>query len=209
MPQPPTLKIIEIFPSLQGEGLRQGEPTIFVRFAGCNLECSFCDTRYAWRGGRDYSAEQAMDKINRIRNRFPARWVCLTGGEPLLHDLRPLVSLLHKEKFKVQVETNATLYYPLAADWFTISPKPPAYFRAAQYRARAKEVKLVATRDLRLEVIKKLRRAFPERTALLLQPQSNQRWSQNLAAKLLKQAIEAGLNNIRVSVQLHKILRLR
>jgi len=209
MLQPPTLKIIEVFPSLQGEGLRQGEPTIFVRFAGCNLRCSFCDTRYAWHGGRDYSAEQAVRKITRIRERFPAGWVCLTGGEPLLHDLRRLVNILHREKFKVQLETNATLYYPLAADWFTISPKPRAYFYAAEYRARAKEVKLVATRDLQLEVIKKLRRAFPEKTPLLLQPQSSQRWSQNLAMKLVKQAMEAGLENIRLSVQLHKILRLR
>jgi organic radical activating enzyme len=203
------LKIIEIFPSLQGEGLRQGEPTIFVRFAGCNLRCSFCDTRYAWHGGRDYSAEQVVHKINTLHERFPARWVCLTGGEPLLHDLRRLVCILHKEKFKVQLETNATLYYPLAADWFTISPKPRAYFYAAEYRARAKEVKLVVTRGLRLEVIKKLRRVFPERIPLLLQPQSGQRWSQGLAIKLMKQTMEAGLENIRLSVQLHKILRLR
>ncbi len=209
MPQPPTLKIIEIFPSLQGEGLRQGEPTIFVRFAGCNLGCSFCDTKYAWREGRDCSADQAVEKIKKIRERFPAGWVCLTGGEPLLQDLRLLTRLLKKEKLKVQVETNATLYYPLAADWFSVSPKPKAFFFCGPYRRLAKEVKLVVTRDLRLRVIEKLRRAFPRRTPILLQPQSNKRWSQNLAEKLVEQAIEAGLANVRLSVQLHKILRIR
>ncbi|RPI99013.1 MAG: 7-carboxy-7-deazaguanine synthase QueE, partial [Candidatus Aminicenantes bacterium] len=50
MLRPPTLKTIEIFASVQGEGLRQGEPTIFVRLAGCNLRCGFCDTKRAWRG---------------------------------------------------------------------------------------------------------------------------------------------------------------
>ena len=52
MPQQHILKIAEIFPSIQGEGLRQGEATLFIRLAGCNLECSFCDTKYAWKEGR-------------------------------------------------------------------------------------------------------------------------------------------------------------
>jgi len=209
MLRPRTLKIVEIFPSFQGEGLRQGEPTIFVRFSGCNLRCRFCDTKYAWQGGRDYSTEQAVEKIKKIRERFPAGWVCLTGGEPLLQDLRLLTRLLKKEKFKVQVETNATLHYPLAADWLSISPKPKAFFFCPPYRRLAKEVKLVVTRDLRVRAVEKLRRAFPRTTPILLQPQSNMRWSQNLAKKLVKEAIEAGLANVRLSVQLHKILRLR
>jgi len=209
MPQPPTLKIVEIFPSLQGEGLRQGEPTIFVRLAGCNLKCSFCDTKYAWRGGRDYGPSQVVEKIKKMRARFPAHWVCLTGGEPLLQDLRQLVSLLKKEKFKVQVETNATRYYPLSIDWYTISPKPKAYSFAPEYQARAKEVKLVATKDLRLGVIKKLRQTFPEKTPILLQPQSSKRWSQRLAMKIIRQALEAGLKNVRLSAQLQKILHIR
>ncbi len=189
--------------------MRQGEPTIFVRFTGCNLKCYFCDTKYAWQKGRDYSVFQVMDKIKKIRERFPARWVCLTGGEPLLQDLRQLVRLLKKAKLKIQVETNATRYYPLSIDWYTISPKPEAYSFAPEYRARAKEVKLVATKDLRLGVIKKLRQAFPEKMPILLQPQSNKRWSQKLAMKIIRQALEAGLTNVRLSVQLHKILHLR
>lgn len=209
MLQRPTLKIVEIFPSLQGEGLRQGEPTIFVRFAGCNLKCYFCDTKYAWQNGRDYSALQVVDKIKKIRGRYPAHWVCLTGGEPLLQDLRQLVRLLKKAKLKIQVETNATCYNPLSIDWYTISPKPKAYSFAPEYLARAKEVKLVATKDLRLGIIKKLRQAFPEKIPILLQPQSNKRWSQKLAMNIIRHALEAGLTNVRLSVQLHKILHLR
>jgi organic radical activating enzyme len=209
MPQPPTLKISEIFSSIQGEGLRQGEPTIFVRLAGCNLRCSFCDTRFAWRGGRPYSAAQVVEKVRRIRERFPGRWVCLTGGEPLLQDLRELVRLLKKEKFKIQLETNATRYAALPFDWITISPKPKKYAFVPEYKKLAREVKLVVTRDLRLKTIKRLRQAFPAKTPLLLQPQSNRRWSQKLALKLLDESLAAGLENIRLSTQLHKILRLR
>jgi len=80
MPQPHTLRITEIFPSIQGEGLRQGEPTIFVRLTGCNLNCSFCDTQYAWKGGKPHSAARIMEEIKKIRQGFQADWVCLTGS---------------------------------------------------------------------------------------------------------------------------------
>ncbi len=209
MPQPPTLKISEIFSSIQGEGLRQGEPTIFIRFAGCNLKCSFCDTKFAWRGGSPYSAVRVVEKVRRLRERFPARWVCLTGGEPLLQDLKELVQLLKREKFKIQVETNATRYVPLPFDWITISPKPGKYAFDPEYKKRAREVKLVLTKDLRFKTIKKLRQAFPAKTPLLLQPQSNRRWCQKLALKLLDQSTAAGLENIRLSLQMHKILGTR
>ncbi|MBM3285447.1 MAG: 7-carboxy-7-deazaguanine synthase QueE [Candidatus Aminicenantes bacterium] len=209
MPQPPTLKISEVFFSIQGEGLRQGEPTIIIRFAGCNLNCSFCDTRYAWEGGRTYSSVQVIHKVRRLRERFPARWVCLTGGEPLLQDLGELVRLLKREKFKIQVETNATRYSPFPFDWITISPKPKRYAYAPEYKKLAREVKLVVTKDLELATIRRMRQAFPARTPILLQPQSNRRWSQKRALRLLHESLAAGLDNIKLSLQMHKILGLR
>lgn len=209
MPQPAILKVTEIFSSVQGEGLRTGEPTIFVRLTGCNLRCPFCDTKYAWAGGEDYTSEQILASIKNIRNKDPIDWVCLTGGEPLIQKIEDLVRSLRRDGFKVQIETNGTLFRPLRFDWISLSPKPPDYIFQPAYVSRAKEVKLVVFRDLTLNTLKKLRRAFPVRTPILLQPQSHRSWSVKLALKLLFHAKEAGLVSIKLSVQAHKILGIR
>jgi len=203
------LKISEVFASVQGEGLRQGEATIFVRLAGCNLRCSFCDTKGSWKDGRDLCPEQVLDMIQKIRLSFPAGWVCLTGGEPLLQRVEGLVGRLKNEGFMVQVETNGTRYRSMAADWYTVSPKPRRYFYRPEYREKAKEVKVIVTRDLSLTRIRKLRQDFSLSTPLLLQPQSNRRWSIERGLRLLEEALKAGLDNIRLSAQLHKIFGLR
>lgn len=209
MPQPPTLKIAEIFSSIQGEGLRQGEATLFVRLSGCNLHCSFCDTKYAWEGGEDITCDEVIRRIIKMSKRFPTRWVCLTGGEPLLQDVAELVRKLKIEGFHIQVETNATFYRRMPVDWYSISPKPDDYLYRPEYRQKAKEVKLVVTRELRISVIKRLRREFPEPTPLLLQPQSNRKWSMIRARRLLEKALREGLKNIRIGVQLHRIYEMR
>lgn len=209
MPQPHILKITEIFPSIQGEGLRQGENTLFIRLSGCNLKCSFCDTKYAWKEGKKYSTSQVLEEIKTLKLRFPTQWVCLTGGEPLAQDVSELVKGLKEEGFKVQVETNATFYRPLSVDWYSISPKPDKYNYQPEYREKAREVKIVLTKNLDFELIRRLRKKFPESTPILLQPQSNRKWSMELGLKLLRQALTAGQINIKISIQLHKIFGLR
>jgi len=209
MPQPPILKIAEFFASVQGEGLRQGEPTLFVRFTGCNLRCAFCDTRYAWEGGTAMTASRVLEKIHEMRKVFPADWVCLTGGEPLLQDLSALIRMLKKERLCVQVETNGTVRRDWPVDWWTVSPKPSAWECAATFRKRAREVKLVVTRELSLDAIVRLRSEFPLKTPVILQPQSDKDWSRKRALLLLRQAAKTGLRNIRLSVQLHKVYGLK
>lgn len=209
MPRPHILKITEIFPSIQGEGLRQGEATIFIRLSGCNLKCSFCDTKYAWEEGQPYSVAQVLDEVRKMRQSFPAQWVCITGGEPLLQDIDELTRALKKEGLKIQVETNATLYHSLPVDWYSVSPKPEKYECRREYREKAREVKIVITKNLELESIRRLRKWFPEKIPLLLQPQSNRKWSMDRGKKLLRLAINAGLKNIRLTLQLHKIFGLR
>jgi organic radical activating enzyme len=209
MPPQHTLKINEIFPSVQGEGLRQGEPTLFVRFSGCTERCDFCDTKYAWEKGKEYFLSQILEKIREIHRKFPTEWICLTGGEPLEQDPSELTRILKNEKFKIQVETNANIYRELPVDWYTVSPKPDDYFFVPEYREKAKEVKIIGTKGIQIDSIKKLRKEFPVETPLLLQPQSDKKWSKALCVELLYESLKRGITNIRLSLQLHKVYGLR
>ena len=205
----PTLKTTEIFASVQGEGLRQGEPTIFVRLSGCNRRCGFCDTKKAWRRGRELPVDKILDEVDRLRHGRPAAWVCLTGGEPLAQNVRPLVVRLQEAGLKVQIETNGSFPPDPHAEWHTVSPKPPDYDVHPGFLKRAREIKLVVCRSLTLDAVRTVRAAFPAATPLILQPQSNAAWSRKRALALLEGASRAGLGGIRVSVQLHKIYGFR
>ncbi len=208
MPQPHTLKINEIFYSLQGEGFRQGEPTVFIRLTGCNLKCDFCDTQYAWDDGRDLSIDQINTEVQVLKRLHSAQWICLTGGEPLLQDITSLTQRLKADKWRIQVETNGIFYKNLPVDWYTVSPKPEKYFIHPEYTNLAREIKLVVTRELEIETIKNLREIFPDRIPLFLQAQSNLKWSLDRGMKLVVHAAKKNIYNIRLSVQLHKILGL-
>lgn len=208
MPRPPTLRIAEVFASLQGEGARQGLPTIFVRLAGCNLRCSFCDTKRAWTQGRRVTVEAVAAEVLRLRNKSGASWVCLTGGEPLLQDVAPLVGRLRAEGFRIQVETNGRLGRKIPADWTTVSPKPPSYAVHAIRRAAADEVKLVVSKELTYATIKRVRKMFPPSVPLRLQLESNGRRSLARALGFLERAAKDGLPDVRLGVQMHKLLHL-
>jgi len=205
----PTLKIAEVFASVQGEGLRQGEPTIFVRLSGCNRRCAFCDTKYAWTGGKDRTREEVLAEVRRLRLDFPAPWVCLTGGEPLLQDISGLVRDLKKEGLKVQAETNGTVDRLLAVDWYTVSPKPPEYAVEPRFLKTARDVKLVVSRELSLDIVRRVRKKFPPGTPVFLQPESNRRRSAAKAMEILSAGLKEGLENLRVSAQLHKALGIQ
>src|SRR5512143_248683 len=209
MPRPLTLKTIEIFASVQGEGLRQGEPTIFVRLAGCNLRCGFCDTKRAWRDGRERPVREIVAEVLKLKKDYPTTWVCLTGGEPLAQNVRPLVLRLHGAGFRVQIETNGTFPPAPLADWHSVSPKPPDYAIHPGFRSKAREVKLVVCRGLGLDAIRAARIAVPLPVPIILQPQSNARWSIDKAVRLLEDAGRVGLEGVRLSVQLHKVYGLR
>jgi 7-carboxy-7-deazaguanine synthase len=101
------MKIAEIFQSLQGEGQNQGKPCLFIRLAGCNLHCSWCDTAYAQTGGIEMSIDTILDHIWRLN---PSN-VCITGGEPLLQadELEQLLVLLHGKGTTIDIETNGTI----------------------------------------------------------------------------------------------------
>jgi organic radical activating enzyme len=100
-------RIAEVFDSIQGEGLYLGERQIFVRFFGCNLSCSFCDTRM--NSFMEYEPEELFNELKLYRGRFHS--VSFTGGEPLLQKdfLKEILKLTYKGNFKNYLETNGTL----------------------------------------------------------------------------------------------------
>lgn len=111
------MKIAEIFRSLQGEGKNQGKPCLFIRLAGCNLSCRWCDTPESRSGGREMGRDAILEHLWRINPPY----VCITGGEPLLQEdeLEPLLTSLQKRGSAIEIETNGTIdfarFQPYAA----------------------------------------------------------------------------------------------
>ena len=110
-------RINEIFYSLQGEGRNTGRAAVFVRFSGCNLKCSFCDTEF------DSYREMTVDEILAAISSYPARFVVLTGGEPTLQVDEAFIDALHQHGYEVAMESNGTRPAPANLDWLTVSPK--------------------------------------------------------------------------------------
>lgn len=101
-----TLRITEIFYSLQGETRTLGLPTVFVRLTGCPLRCQYCDTAYAFAGGELMSLEAIVAKVSS----FNPRYVCVTGGEPLAQpNALPLLRLLCDAGYEVSLETSGAI----------------------------------------------------------------------------------------------------
>jgi 7-carboxy-7-deazaguanine synthase len=106
--------ITEIFKSIQGEGTRAGLPCIFVRLTGCNLRCTWCDTAYAFHGGKKMTVEEVLARVDELAGRLemPGSQVSvplveLTGGEPLLQEeIYPLAEKLLAAKYTVMIETS-------------------------------------------------------------------------------------------------------
>ena len=116
------MKIAELFYSVQGEGSLVGVPSVFVRTSGCNLRCSWCDTPYtSWQPeGTDLDLDQIVDEVRA----YPARYVVVTGGEPMiLPDVVPLTERLRALGLHITVETAGTVFRPVACDLMSISPK--------------------------------------------------------------------------------------
>jgi len=100
------LKVNEIFKSIQGEGSFAGRLCSFIRLSGCNLRCSYCDTKYAYKKGADLSIEEIIQKVKTLGQNL----VEITGGEPLLQkETFELIATLIKQKYIVLIETNGTI----------------------------------------------------------------------------------------------------
>ena len=194
-----TYEIAEIFESLQGEGRNTGRPCVFVRFAGCNLGCPWCDTDFSRRF--ELSLEDLVNEVSGHR----ARSVVLTGGEPTIRKGMPeLVATLKEAGFWIAVETNGTD----DAGWFAfvdyVSCSPKAEFPEALRLAHADEVRVVASSEGVADFCRDVRGRIAA-TDYYISPCDRGGEIDFATAK----SVLAKLDGWSLSVQLHKILGFR
>jgi 7-carboxy-7-deazaguanine synthase len=190
------LHLAEIFYSVQGEGTFVGTPAVFVRLAGCNLACSFCDTDYAVKFFEDVAGVVA--RVRSLGGDCPM--VVITGGEPLAQrETLALIDALRADGRRVHIESNGTIPVELPGDvWLCVSPKERLH---PQMAARANEAKLIVDGRVPEEWVPQ----FGPGTALFLQPEGNK--PPNVA--LAMATAQAQPTRYRISLQTHKFIGIR
>lgn len=205
------LEICEIFYSLQGESGYMGMPCIFVRLAGCNLRCRYCDTTYSHAPGSVMSFGEILAKIAV----YPARLVELTGGEPLWQEHSPaLMDVLLQQGYKVLLETNGAMYIDEVPAQVVkiLDVKCPGSGEGGSFqKANLKlmqpwdELKFVLTSFQDYQYAKEFVRAHNlEGRVLHFSPVTYMLPPEQLAEWLLRDGLQ-----VKLSLQLHKLLNLR
>jgi organic radical activating enzyme len=131
---------MELFYSLQGEGYHQGKAAFFIRLAGCDVGCVWCDVKDSWDASKH--PVLTVEEIVASAAAHPSRIAIVTGGEPLLHQLDPLTTALKTAGFQTHIETSGSSPMSGSWDWVCLSPKK---FKAALPEAikAANELKVV------------------------------------------------------------------
>jgi 7-carboxy-7-deazaguanine synthase len=190
------LQLAELFFSIQGEGTWTGTPAVFVRLAGCNLACDFCDTDYALKFIA--SVDEVVARVRELSADCPM--VILTGGEPLAQMHTPaLIDALRADGRRVHIESNGTIEVSLPEDvWLTVSPKERL---APAMAVRANEAKLIVDGRVPEEWLD----AFGPHTTVFLQPEGNKPANVTLAIAAAQRAPA----RFRLSLQTHKFIGVR
>jgi 7-carboxy-7-deazaguanine synthase len=202
------VRVSEIFFSIQGESTLAGEPCVFVRFTGCDLRCGYCDTEYAFYGGNSMTREEVLQAVAK----YPARFVCLTGGEPTLQkELPELAQDLLDKGYVVSLETHGQR--PLGqiprgvrkiVDLKTPGSKEP-HTDLAEFAnlAPGDEVKVVVTshEDFDWALARIEESGLWGRVPVLFSPAYGEVEPQDLAAWVLESGKPA-----RLQLQLHKLI---
>jgi len=202
------MKINEIFYSIQGEGDWTGLPNIFIRTTGCNLRCSFCDTKYAYYRGKEINITEIIEKISK----YPCKHVCITGGEPLLQkDIVDLIDNLLKKGYKTCIETNGSISIEKIKDkkflMISLDIKCPSsnmleynYLENIDFLKKDDQLKFIIKNKDDYIYAKKILEKYKPVCCVFFQPVSNKD-TKNLA----KWIIVDGLN-VKLGLQIHKII---
>lgn len=195
------LPVMEHFYTIQGEGFYAGRAAYFIRLAGCDIGCVWCDVKESWdvEGHPIYKLEELVEQIRSTSTNF----VVITGGEPALYDLRKLIDLLRLNEIETAIETSGC--YPLKGniDWYCFSPKK---FKAPCEEAysRANELKVVIYNESDFVWAEQHASKVNSSCSLFLQPE----WSRQ--DRILPKLIEYVKSNPkwRISLQTHKYMQI-
>ncbi|MFH0862332.1 MAG: GTP cyclohydrolase, FolE2/MptA family [Candidatus Altiarchaeota archaeon] len=188
------MKVAEIFASIQGEGRHIGKPTAFIRLTGCNLDCTWCDTKYARTGGKQLTVAEIVKAVRKLG----LKSVCVTGGEPMLQlrELRQLLKHLRSAGCETVLETNGTIYDKeafQAAGCVSADMKPPSSGEKSDERILSKlsekdQVKVVVADDRDLAYAKRI--VKKSKAELIIQPVDGKEM-RKLAQDVLKLKLDA------------------
>ncbi|MFN3925859.1 MAG: 7-carboxy-7-deazaguanine synthase QueE [Pseudanabaenaceae cyanobacterium] len=193
--------IVETFHSLQGEGYWSGCSAFFIRLAGCDVGCSWCDTKPSW--SLKPHPQVALHELVRQAQRANPQFVVITGGEPLMHDLSALTHALKGAGLPLHLETSGA--HPLTGtwDWITLSPKPYKPPHPPIY-CLAHELKVVVSTPADLEWAEQQAKLVDDRLPKFLQPEWYSKQSHQLVTEYIKTHPQW-----RLSLQIHKFLQIR
>lgn len=196
-----TLPLVEEFYSVQGEGCNTGRAAYFIRIGGCDVCCSWCDTKYSWNAELHPMVD--IETIAENVTSAGADSVVVTGGEPLMWNMEPLCGLLKSKGIETFLETSGA--YPLTGvwDWITLSPKKNSPPLPAIW-SMASELKVVVQDGTDFEEAERYSRKVGPGCHLLLQPE----WSRY--REMISEITEYVKRNTkwRVSLQAHKFMHI-
>ena len=192
------LKVNEIFYSLQGEGGRVGEASIFIRLSGCNLDCDFCDTEF--ETGYDMSLDEILSEISQ----FPCSWIIWTGGEPTLQLTDGVLSFFKSKGYKQAIESNGLKPISLLLDYIVCSPKGNSFDIVRKINLKVNEIRLPVKKNVQLPDIEELPVADNYFLSPVFDP-NNQITAENIAwcVEQIKKHTEW-----RLSLQMHKLINI-
>lgn len=193
--------VMEHFYTIQGEGFHTGKPAYFIRTAGCDVQCWWCDVKESWDAEK-HPLISVADLVNAARG-SGASFVVITGGEPLLHDLGPLTFSLRRAGLAVHIETSGSSPVSGYLDWITLSPKRFKKPVNAIY-PYVDELKVVVLTRKDLIWAEEEATRCPKGTRLLLQPEWDTAGSVPVIVDYVKDNPKWG-----ISLQTHKYLGVR
>lgn len=160
--------VMESFYTIQGEGIHSGRAAWFIRLGGCDVGCVWCDVKESWNA--DVHPLRSVEELVHEAAAQPARFVVITGGEPLLHDLTALTNELHAAGFEIALETSGSSPLSGSFDWICVSPKK---FKRplTEVLAFADELKVVVYHPSDLQWAEEHAALCKQGCALLLQPE--------------------------------------